>query len=79
MMLETKPSNADVAVPNASVGLRAYLDEVSAVVRRVPSSWVRCELHALKVTDRFTRMEFIELDRDGKQIARVQGGCWSAA
>lgn len=78
-MLETKPSNGDVATPNASVGLRAYLDDVSAVVRRVPSTWVRCELHALKVTERFTRMEFIEVDRGGKQIARVQGGCWSAA
>lgn len=77
-MLETEPLIADPAGRNSSVGLKAYLDDMAAVVKRVPTAWVRCELHALKVSDRFTRMEFIEVDRDGKQIAKVQGGCWSA-
>lgn len=65
-----------VARSNAAVGLKAYLDDIAAMVKRVPPAWVRCELHALTVGDRFVRMEFIELDRDGKQIAKVQGGCW---
>jgi exodeoxyribonuclease VII large subunit len=77
-MLETEPLTIDPAARNSSVGLKAYLDGVAAVVKRVPAAWVRCELHALKVSDRFTRMEFIEVDSDGKQLAKVQGGCWPA-
>jgi exodeoxyribonuclease VII large subunit len=77
-MRDTEPLNTDAAARNASVGLKTYLDDMAAIVKRVPASWVRCELHALKVSERFTRMEFIEVDSDGKQIAKVQGGCWSA-
>jgi exodeoxyribonuclease VII large subunit len=75
-MLGAEPPSLETGRSNATVGLRAYLDNVAAVVRRVPSAWVRCELHALNVGDRFVKMEFIELDRSGKQIAKVQGGCW---
>lgn len=63
---------------NAAVGLRAYLDEVADVVKRVPRAWVRCELHLLKITERFVRMEFIELEDRGTQVAKVQGGCFPA-
>jgi len=77
-MLENEPLTTDPAARNSSVGLKAYLDDMAAVVKRVPAAWVRCELYALKVSERFTRMEFIEVDRDGKQIAKVQGGGWSA-
>lgn len=42
----------------------------------MPATWVRCELQTLDIRDRFVRMEFIELDAVGKQVARVQGGCW---
>jgi len=76
-MLETEPLTTDPAARNSSVGLKAYLDDIAAVIKRVPAAWVRCELHALKVSERFTRMEFIEVDSEGKQIAKVQGGCWS--
>ncbi|MEA1015319.1 exodeoxyribonuclease VII large subunit [Sphingosinicella sp. LY1275] len=75
-MPDAARSDPDVGPRNTSVGLKAYLDSIAAVVKRVPSAWVRCELHALKVGDRFVRMEFIELDSHGKQIAKVQGGCW---
>lgn len=71
-------ANAEPPAGNASVGLKAYLDGVASVVKRIPSAWVRCELHTLKVGDRFVGMEFIELDQDGKQVAKVQGGCWPA-
>jgi exodeoxyribonuclease VII large subunit len=77
-MLETEPLTIDPAARNSSVGLKVYLDDMAAVVKRVPAAWVRCELHAMKVSERFTRMEFIEVDSDGKQIAKVQGGCWPA-
>lgn len=75
MHVESELPNTD-AGRNASIGLKAFLDDVAAVVKRVPAAWVRCELHALKIGERFVRMEFIEVDRDGKQIAKVQGGCW---
>lgn len=77
-MNEAEPSASGSDGRNSSVGLKAYLDDVAALVKRVPASWVRCELHALKVSDRFTRMEFIETDQHGRQIAKVQGGCWPA-
>ena len=77
-MLDSGPLNTDAGARNSSVGLKAYLDGIAAVVRRVPPTWVRCELHALKVTERFVRMEFIEIDDSGMQIARTQGGCWPA-
>lgn len=75
-MLGAEPPSPETGRSNATVGLRVYLNNLAAVVRRVPSTWVRCELHVLNVGDRFVRMEFIELDRGGKQIAKVQGGCW---
>lgn len=77
-MHEAAPPTTDATVRNATVGLKTYLDEIGAVVSRVPAAWVRCELHALKVSDKFTRMEFIELDAEGRQVAKVQGGCWPA-
>lgn len=77
-MNEAAPPTTDATPRNATVGLKTYLDEIGAVVSRVPAAWVRCELHALKVGDRFTRMEFIELDAEGRQVAKVQGGCWPA-
>lgn len=76
MMLAPEQPRLATGRSNAIVGLKAYLDDLAAVVRRVPSAWVRCELHALNVGDRFVKMEFIELDRSGKQIAKAQGGCW---
>jgi exodeoxyribonuclease VII large subunit len=76
LMLEPEQPGLETGRSNAAVGLRAYLDDLAAVVRRVPSAWVRCELHALNVGGRFVKMEFIELDRSGKQTAKVQGGCW---
>jgi len=78
-MLGPKQPSQKTGGSNTTVGLRAYLDDLAAVVRQVPSAWVRCELHALNVGDRFVKMEFIELDRSGKQIAKVQGGCWPNA
>lgn len=77
-MPEAAPPTTDATVRNATVGLKAYLDDIGAVVSRVPAAWVRCELHALRVGDKFTRMEFIELDAEGRQVAKVQGGCWPA-
>ncbi|WP_174278475.1 exodeoxyribonuclease VII large subunit [Sphingomonas bacterium] len=77
-MIQADDTAADRPAANASVGLRTYLDGVASIVKRVPAAWVRCELHTLKVGDRFVGMEFIEADGDGKQIAKVQGGCWPA-
>lgn len=77
-MSEPKPPNAIAAARNDSVGLKAYLDDIADVVKRVPAAWVRCELHALKIADRYVKMEFIEVDAQGKQIAKVQGGRWPA-
>lgn len=77
-MPEAAPPTTDGTVRNATVGLKAYLDDIGSVVSRMPPAWVRCELHALKAGDRFTRMEFIELDAEGRQVAKVQGGCWPA-
>ncbi|WP_242416461.1 exodeoxyribonuclease VII large subunit [Sphingomonas panni] len=77
-MPEAAPPTTDATVRNATVGLKAYLDDIGAVVSRMPPVWVRCELHALRVGGRFTRMEFIELDSEGRQVAKVQGGCWPA-
>lgn len=71
-------SEAANSAGNASVGLKTYLDDIASFVKRVPSAWVRCELHTLRIGDRFVGMEFIELDEEGKQIAKVQGGCWPA-
>lgn len=76
-MLHIAPQTPDAEGRNTSLGLRAYLDDIANIVKRVPATWVRCELHTLRVADRFTRMEFIEHDPDGKQIAKVQGGCFS--
>jgi exodeoxyribonuclease VII large subunit len=61
---------------NASVSLHAYLKGMDQAIRRLPAEWVRCELHSIKVGDKFTRMEFIELDAKGKQVARTGGGCF---
>ncbi|MFZ3481895.1 exodeoxyribonuclease VII large subunit [Sphingomonas sp. 3-13AW] len=61
---------------NSSISLKAYLQDADAAVRELPSQWVRCELHTLKVSDRFTKMEFIELDGQGKQVAKANGGCF---
>jgi exodeoxyribonuclease VII large subunit len=77
-MSESGPVDAAAGAANTPVGLKAYLAGIADVVKRVPAAWVRCELHALKIQDRFVRMEFIEVDGDGKQVAKVQGGCWPA-
>lgn len=77
MISGSEPFHASAGT-NAAVGLRAYLDEVADVVKRVPRAWVRCELHLFKITERFVRMEFIELDHRGTQVAKVQGGCFPA-
>lgn len=61
---------------NSSIGLKVFLNGVESAVKKLPSAWVRCELHQLKVMERFVRMEFIELDGSGNQLARAQGGCW---
>lgn len=61
---------------NASISLRSYLQDVDAAVKALPSEWVRCELHTLKAGDKFTKMEFIELDGQGKQVAKANGGCF---
>ena len=61
---------------NSAVSLRSYLEDVEDAVRSVPSAWVRCELHVLKPGAKFVRMEFIELDRNGRQVAKVNGGCF---
>jgi exodeoxyribonuclease VII large subunit len=60
------------------VGLKEYLDGIGAVLKKMPSEWVKCELHSLKLLDRCTRMEFIEHEA-GKQVAKAQGVCWSEA
>ena len=61
---------------NASISLKSYLQDVDAAVKALPSEWVRCELHTLKAGDKFTKMEFIELDGQGKQVAKANGGCF---
>lgn len=61
---------------NAAISLKSYLQDIDAAVRELPSEWVRCELHTLKVADKFTKMEFIELDAQGKQVAKANGGCF---
>lgn len=61
---------------NAAISLKSYLQDIDAAVRELPSEWVRCELHTLKVGDKFTKMEFIELDAQGKQVAKANGGCF---
>lgn len=61
---------------NDAVSLHAYLKTMDQAVRRLPSEWVRCELHSMKIGDKYTRMEFIELDAKGKQVARTNGGCF---
>jgi len=63
---------------NEAMSLHAYLRNVDAVVKRIPSQWVRCELHTMKISDKFARMEFIELDANGKQVAKTNGGCFPA-
>jgi exodeoxyribonuclease VII large subunit len=60
------------------VGLKEYLDSVGAVVKKMPSAWVKCELQSLRLLERCTRMEFIEHEA-GKQVAKAQGVCWSEA
>lgn len=61
---------------NDAVGLKSYLQDVDAAVRNLPSAWVKCELHVLKVADKFVRMEFVELDSAGRQVAKAHGGCF---
>jgi exodeoxyribonuclease VII large subunit len=60
------------------VGLKEYLDGIGGVVKKMPSAWVKCELHSLKLMSRCTRMEFLQHDA-GKQIAKAHGVCWSDA
>jgi len=61
---------------NVSISLKSYLQDVDAAVKALPSEWVRCELHTLNVGPKFTKMEFIELDAQGKQVAKANGGCF---
>lgn len=61
---------------NDAVGLKSYLQDVDAAVKSLPSAWVKCELHVLKVADKFVRMEFVELDAAGRQVAKAHGGCF---
>jgi exodeoxyribonuclease VII large subunit len=42
----------------------------------MPPAWVRCELLATKVGERFTRMEFIEHGESGVKLAQASGGCF---
>lgn len=42
----------------------------------MPSAWVKCELHTFKRSPKFVKMEFIELDAAGKQVAKANGGCF---
>ena len=75
----TSTSPPDQEVRNASSTLLEFLGAVETVVRRVPATWVKCELHNLQINRNFVRMEFIQLDRGGAQVAKAFGGCFPDA
>lgn len=56
------------------VGLKTYLDGLSARLAQAGSSWVRCELLALRASGRWVRWEFTE-SKDARMVARAAGGC----
>lgn len=66
------------SVRNDGVSLKTYLNDLQALLRTQPDAWVRCELHGLTPSAKFVRMEFIEHDAQGRQIAKAQGGCFPA-
>ena len=65
-------------VRNSDITLKAWLDGLQTLLKTQPEVWVRCELHALVPGAKFVRMEFIEHDAQGRQVARAQGGCFPA-
>ncbi len=62
---------------NESVSLSAYLGSIGRAISEVPSAWVRCELQSISIRPNWVKLDFVEVDASGSQLASAHSGCFT--